>query len=412
MTPRDPDGPDRHRQREPDEAVQAALVPLGRRLPLDAHRQPDRQQPARQLRLHRAVHGPYATPGAGARSTGTGLDFADFLLGMSQQATLQYGPGTIRFRSRAWSLFFQDDWRVNAKFTINAGVRYEYLTPYWEANNHLVNLDAQRGLHRRRAGPGGPDRAVHGRVPDERRRPGSQQPRAAHRAWRGGVNSKTVVRGGYGINYSSPVYQSMAQRLAAQPPFATTDTRLGTLGGPLLLADGASRRRHRHGHHQQLRRGAQLRPRLGADVERRPAARPRRARSTWASATPGTRGASLDIQRAPNRGANGLAIADVQPFIWESSGGHSIMHAAVGAAAEAAGEGFRRRAHLHAVEVDGQRVDDRRRRRRGGAERQGPRGGVGRCRASTSGTASPANFNIELPFGREPALADRRASAT
>ena len=41
----------------------------------------------------------------------------------------------------------------------------------------------------------------------------------------------------------------------------------------------------------------------------------------------GTRGASLDIQRAPNRGANGVAIANVQPFIWEESGGNSIMHA-------------------------------------------------------------------------------------
>ena len=37
--------------------------------------------------------GYYATPGAGTRSTGTGLDFADFLLGMSQQATLQVRPG-------------------------------------------------------------------------------------------------------------------------------------------------------------------------------------------------------------------------------------------------------------------------------------------------------------------------------
>jgi hypothetical protein len=49
------------------------------------------------------------------------------------------------------------------------------------------------------------------------------------------VNSKTVVRGGYGISYSSPVYQSMAQRMSAQPPFATTDTRLGELGVPLML---------------------------------------------------------------------------------------------------------------------------------------------------------------------------------
>jgi len=34
------------------------------------------------------------------------------------------------------------------------------------------------------------------------------------------------VRGGYGISYSSPVYYSIVQRLASQPPFAVTDTRL------------------------------------------------------------------------------------------------------------------------------------------------------------------------------------------
>jgi hypothetical protein len=41
----------------------------------------------------------------------------------------------------------------------------------------------------------------------------------------------------------------------------------------------------------------------------------------------GTRGASLDLLRAPNRGPTGLSIPGVQAFIWESSGGNSIMHA-------------------------------------------------------------------------------------
>src|SRR5205814_10095452 len=41
----------------------------------------------------------------------------------------------------------------------------------------------------------------------------------------------------------------------------------------------------------------------------------------------GTRGSNLDILRAPNRGPTGLLIAGVSPFIWESSGADSIMHA-------------------------------------------------------------------------------------
>jgi hypothetical protein len=269
--------------------------------------------------------GYYATPGAGARSTGTGLDFADFLLGMSQQATLNYGPGTIRFRSRAWSLFFQDDWRVNAKFTINAGVRYEYLTPYWEANNNLVNLDANADFTAVSpviAGQTGPFTGAFPTSAVDADR-NNLAPRTGV-AWR--VNSKTVVRGGYGITYSSPVYQSMAQRLSAQPPFATTDTRLGTLGGPLLVATAfatptppsvttnnfAVARNYALGWLQMW----------NVDLQR-DLTRTLNVGVGYA----GTRGASLDLQRAPNRGANGVAIADVQPFIWEESGGHSIMHA-------------------------------------------------------------------------------------
>ena len=41
-----------------------------------------------------------------------------------------------------------------------------------------------------------------------------------------------------------------------------------------------------------------------------------------------TRGSSLDILRAPNRDPDGLRIEGVQPFIWQSSEGSSMLHAA------------------------------------------------------------------------------------
>ena len=41
-----------------------------------------------------------------------------------------------------------------------------------------------------------------------------------------------------------------------------------------------------------------------------------------------TRGSSLDIVRAPNRDPDGLRIEGVQPFLWETSEGSSVLHAA------------------------------------------------------------------------------------
>src|SRR5262249_60390898 len=71
----------------------------------------------------------------------TGVDLADFLLGLPQQSTVQFGPGTEQFRSRSWDLFLQDDWRASDSVTVNAGVRYEYYSPVSEASNRLVTLD-------------------------------------------------------------------------------------------------------------------------------------------------------------------------------------------------------------------------------------------------------------------------------
>ena len=41
----------------------------------------------------------------------------------------------------------------------------------------------------------------------------------------------------------------------------------------------------------------------------------------------GIKGTNLDILRAPTLGPGGVPITSAQPFIWESSGGHSLMNA-------------------------------------------------------------------------------------
>ena len=126
--------------------------------------------------------GLYSSGGAAPIQSG-GLDFADFLLGFPQQASLQYGPGEVKLRGKSLSLYLQDDWRRSASLTFNLGVRYELLWPYVEENGEMVNLDVNRTSPRPcRCSPAGPDRSP-ARIrqgPDQSR----QQQRRATRRFR------------------------------------------------------------------------------------------------------------------------------------------------------------------------------------------------------------------------------------
>jgi hypothetical protein len=252
-----------------------------------------------------------------------GFDFADFLLGLSQQASVAYGPEVERFRTRSWSAYVQDDWRLKTNLTINAGVRYEYQAPYWEANGRLVNLDANPDFTAVAAVLAGTSGPYTGPFPVTAVNPdrNNLSPRLGV-AWR--PNQKTMIRGGYGINYASVPYLSFAQRLASQPPFAITDTRTGAEGTPLPMADvfatpSAATTTNNFGVDKNYHLGyVQI---WNADVQRELS----RTMSVGASYI-GTKGSQLDLLRAPNRGADGTLNADAQPFVWESSGARSIMH--------------------------------------------------------------------------------------
>jgi hypothetical protein len=256
---------------------------------------------------------------------GTGLDLADFLLGYAQQASVQYGPGELMMRGRDWSLFLQDDWRLRGNLTLNYGLRYEYVSPYYEANNRLVNLDVNSDFTAAVPVVAGGTGEFTGPVPTslvEADR-NNVAPRVGL-AWR--AQPGMTVRAGYGVNYNLGAYGAIGQRLAAQPPFAVTSTSLGTAVVPLLIVDpfaavDSATTTNSYGIDRAYDLGvAQI---WNADVQRD---LPRNL--TVSLGYTGTKGSNLDMQRAPNRNPDGgLRIEGVQPFLWQSSVGRSTLHA-------------------------------------------------------------------------------------
>ena len=268
--------------------------------------------------------GLYTGAGAGV-PPGSGLDFADFLLGLPQQAAVQYGPGVVRLRGRSYSLFVQDTWRASAGLTLNAGVRYEVFEPFTEANGRMVGLDVTPDFTAAAPVAGGAAGAFTGLFPGALVRTDTDNvaPRIGI-AWR--ANRATVVRTGYGVSFNSGSYASIARQLTAQPPFAVTNTTLGARATPLSLSDslGATTpatTTNNYGIDKDYQLGVAHTWNL--DVDRT------LARGwTLGGGYTGTRGSHLDILRAPNRDPDGLRIDGVQPFLWQSSGGASILHAA------------------------------------------------------------------------------------
>ena len=264
--------------------------------------------------------------GAGAGVTpGSGLDFADFLLGLPQQTAVQYGPGVVGLRGRSYALFLQDNWRASAGLTLNAGIRYEVFEPFTEADGRMVALDVTPGFTAASPVMAGEAGAFSGLFPAALVHTDTDNlaPRIGL-AWRAGRS--TVVRTGYGVSFNSGSYASIARQLTAQPPFAVTNTAIGAPAAPLSLSDPLDRAApatttNNYGIDRNYQLG--VAHTWNVDVDRTLA-----RRWTLGGGYIGTRGSHLDILRAPNRDPDGLRIDGVQPFLWQSSEGASTLHAA------------------------------------------------------------------------------------
>ena len=145
-------------------------------------------------------------------STSQAANLTDFLFGARNNYSLN-AYNEINYE-RYWHMgYIQDDWKARPNLTINAGLRYEFVSPNYEQNNNLLNYDPvnQRLLH---AGSGsdvnstaaghiyslhyvgGGSLADRGLVDPDHHDFG---PRLGF-AWQ--ALPKTVVRSGYAISYA------------------------------------------------------------------------------------------------------------------------------------------------------------------------------------------------------------------
>jgi hypothetical protein len=69
----------------------------------------------------------------------TGSAFADFLLGAPSNFTQSSGQ-PFYLRDRYSGLFLQDSWRAQSDLTVNAGLRWEYIMPFWEKYNNVQTV--------------------------------------------------------------------------------------------------------------------------------------------------------------------------------------------------------------------------------------------------------------------------------
>ena len=69
----------------------------------------------------------------------TGVDFADFLIGAPGGFVQGQAP-TANTRSFYLGAFAQDSWRARPNLTLNYGVRWDVITPWWEQHNEIETL--------------------------------------------------------------------------------------------------------------------------------------------------------------------------------------------------------------------------------------------------------------------------------
>jgi hypothetical protein len=71
--------------------------------------------------------------------TETGSAFADFLIGVPSNFTQSSGQ-PFYLRNRYEGLFAQDSWQARSYLTVNFGLRWDYIMPFWEKDNQVQTI--------------------------------------------------------------------------------------------------------------------------------------------------------------------------------------------------------------------------------------------------------------------------------
>jgi hypothetical protein len=170
----------------------------------------------------------------------SGVPLASFLLGYPGSGSTQI-VARLALQSKYGGWYFQDDWRVSRKLTLNVGFRYNLETFFTERFNHYARFDPDvvpvkaaqfSGLN------------LHGGMVFMT--PGDRSPGQTYKkefAPRFGLayslNSRTVIRGGYGI-FWLPNNLSVTNGNGNNPAYAVSTPFNSSLDGGITPADHLS----------------------------------------------------------------------------------------------------------------------------------------------------------------------------
>ncbi len=162
----------------------------------------------------------------------TGLDFADFLLGVpSQYNQSQLNP--FYGRNKYMGAFVQDAWRARPNLTMNVGLRWDRIEPWYEKYNQISTFAPGR---QSMVFPGAPAGILYPTDPGVRRTlapPGDEfaprfgfafAPTVSPHGWLHGLlgdPGATSVRAGAGLYYTA-IEALTVSVLAANAPYGTT----------------------------------------------------------------------------------------------------------------------------------------------------------------------------------------------
>ncbi len=134
--------------------------------------------------------GQFSRPKTGASSNNL-YNVADFLFGARDSYNLN-SYGLLQYRQRMYFGYLQDDWKATRKLTLNIGLRYEFATPQYDANNRQSNFDPKTNTLILAKDGSLFDRSL---VNPDRNNFGPRVGLAYS------IDPKTVIRSAYGISY-------------------------------------------------------------------------------------------------------------------------------------------------------------------------------------------------------------------
>jgi hypothetical protein len=156
-----------------------------------------------------------AAAGGATCPSKSGLSYADGLLGLTQSTQL---TNVFFVDQRLWMLagFAEDDWKITRKLTLNLGLRYDFATPALEGQNRMANFDP--------TGTGSLVFAKGGSLEDRSLVQVNKKNFGPRVGFAYSLDSKTVIRGGYGIYYSLFERIGSEDQLSLNPPFLINKT--------------------------------------------------------------------------------------------------------------------------------------------------------------------------------------------